>query len=100
MGRYSSGISSKKQKVSSPFVFQASKIGITLYAPIETIQKKKTVTIDVLSGKTNKELIFDLSPFIIVGVCSNKYESEISSSLLDEEVVIHDEYFASELTLL
>lgn len=80
IGEPGSGISSQKRKAAqSSYEFPASKTCISLYAPIETHQKKNKITTGVPSGKTNKDVTYNLAPFILIGRDNN------SSQSLDEE---------------
>ena len=83
----------KRKIVPSTFVFPASKMRISLFAPIETHHKKDKVTTGVPPGKTHKEVTYDLSPFIICGINDDSSESVGDD---DEEV---DEVFANTFTL-
>ena len=86
----------KRKSPPPPFKFQASQVCITLFAPIETEQKKTGVRTGVPSGKTSKELIFDLRPYIVGGVDDNLDDSSPS---LDDEKENGDERFAEIFTL-
>lgn len=68
-----------KRKRDQPFSFQARKISILLFAPIETQQRKSTTITGVPSGKTNKEVSYDLEPFITT-VCQSDDASASSSA--------------------
>ena len=92
-----SGGGTKRKGAPLPFSFAASKIGISLYAPIETQQKRDTVNACVPSGKTIKEFIYDLTPFI-----SGKYNTNDDSSFgpsLDEEGETVCKYFIADFAL-
>ena len=86
--------SQKRKSLPSPFVFPASKMRISLFAPIETHHKKNKVTTGVPSGKTHKEITYDLSSFILCGI------NDDSSESIDGEDKVVDEVFANTLTLL
>lgn len=86
-----SGVGTVGQKRKSPelFVFQVHQLCISMFAQIETQQRKSSVGTGVPAGKTNKEIIYSLLPFIIGGKHDSKGES-ISSSNADE---VADEEF-------
>ena len=90
-----STLSGSKRKVPPPpFTFQASSISISLFAPIETMQKKAAAKTGVPPGKTIKELTYELRPFIIGG--DNDDGSAGSDGLLG---TVMDEDFVSIFTL-
>jgi len=92
-----SGGGTKRKGAPLPFSFPASKIGISLYAPIETQQKRDTAKTGVPSGKTIKEFVYDLTPFI-----SGKYSTNDDLSFgpsLDEEGEAVGEDFIADFTL-
>ena len=92
-GTSGGGSSSRKRKASSiPFTFQATQMSITLFAPIETTQKKSGITTGVPSGKTNKGLTYDLSPFIIGG---DKDDISTDSGPLEDNEVGDEEFIVS-----
>ena len=61
------GVSGQKRNATppQPFTFAAKELSITFSAPIETMKQKNGVTTGVPKGKTNKELSYDLTPFIM-----------------------------------
>ena len=93
----SSRTGGQKRKSPPPaFTFQAKKVCITLFAPIETEKKKTGVRTGVPPGKTSKELMFDLGTFIVGGVDD---DSDDSSPSLDDADDNGDERFDDTLTL-
>ena len=62
-----SGASTKRKSPPPPFTFPASSLLVSLYAPIETMVKRTAAKTGVPSGKTIKELRYNLSPYIIGG---------------------------------
>ena len=85
--------SQKRKQVPAPYLFPANKLFVSLYAPIETEQSKTNMKTGVPSGKTNKKLSYDLSPYIIGG----KDDTSISSS--DDKDEVDDEEFINSFTL-
>ena len=85
---------SKRKAPPLPFTFQASSMSISLFAPIETMQKKAAAKTGVPPGKTIKELTYELRPFIIGG--DNDDGSTGSERLLGD---VMDEDFVSVFTL-
>ena len=88
-----SGSGTKRKAPPLPFTFQISKIGISLYTPIETHQKRDTVKTGAPSGKTVKGIIYDLTQFI-----SNASNDSSSIPSLDEEREDVDEDFNADFT--
>ena len=80
---------SSKRKKPSNFTFPARKLSIVLYAPIETMEKNFFTITGVSSGKTNKEFVFDLDPFIFLP----------ADCLDSEELVDEDERFIALFSL-
>ena len=92
------GLSGMKRKMPPPpFTFPASHICISLFAPIETQQKKNAVTTGVPAGKVNKEITYDLRPLIHNGGPDDA--SYDSSPSLGDEVQTNDENFIDTFTL-
>ena len=56
--------SQKRKQVPIPFTFPATKLCISLHAPIETRQKQASTVTNVPIWKTNKEVSYNLSVFI------------------------------------
>jgi len=71
---------------------------ISLFVPIETMQKKTAVKTGVPSGKTIKEVTYYLRPFIIGGE-SDDVSEDSHPSLGGEGEVMTDEDFISTFTL-
>ena len=94
----SSGRSSgtKRKSAPPPFTFKATKLCISLYAPIETLEKKAGITTGVPSGKTMKEVSYDLSGNIVREDDSNSVSGSIDG---DDSVAVVDEEFSSAFTL-
>ena len=92
----SANTTSSKRKKTNSFKFPARKLSISLFAPIETqVKRNKTIT-GVPSGKTNKEIIFDLDPYIFSREdCMSREEDDC---LDDEEAVDENERFISVFT--
>ena len=63
----STSVGGQKRKSPLPYTFPANKMSITLFGPIETQKRKNSVVTGVPSGKTNKDILFDLHPYIIRG---------------------------------
>lgn len=72
-----------------PFAFKTTKLCISIYTPIETQQKKASVTISVPAGKTMKELSYYLGGFI-----SGGKEDASNSASLSLDKVVNDEFVA------
>ena len=94
------GTIGQKRKAPLPFIFLTTKLCISLHAPIETQEKQTVVITCVPAGKTNKEMTYDLSPFVIGrkddggDTTSNK-----SAASLDGEDEVADEDFDTNFTL-
>ena len=73
-----------------PFKSKANSICISLYAPIDIIEKKAGVTTGVPFGKTIKEIPYDLSGFI---ERDDDNTNSASLSVDDEDEVVADEKF-------
>ena len=73
-------------------------MNLSLFVPIETPQKKVTVTMDVPSRKSNKDIVCDLRPFI-VGGGSDDISEELRNSIDDEVESNDDEEFVNSFTL-
>jgi len=56
---------SKRRKVPPVFKFKAKSLCISLHAPIETHHRKNKTTTGVPSGKTNKDVQYDLDRYIL-----------------------------------
>lgn len=56
---------SKKRKRPAVYYFKVTDLCISLYAPVETHEKKISVETGVPKGKMIKEIIYDLNPFIV-----------------------------------
>ena len=70
---------------------------ISLFAPNETQQKKTNAVTGVPSEKTNKEISFNLTPYIMGGGGENDDLSEVSHPLLVDKVDAINEYLCLHL---
>jgi len=81
----------KRKQVPSPFSFSATKICISLHAPIETIQNQAGTVTGVPSGNSNKEVVYDLSSLIVDGKDVEYNVSHSSCLLTCDEELVNDE---------
>ena len=86
---------SKKRKINTPFTFKARSLSICLGAPIEQIHRKNTVETKIPSGKTTKDIVYDLEPFIL-GRCDDINSDSVDSI---ENSSSGDESFLTSFTL-
>ena len=94
------GASSKRKAPPPPFTFPASSLLVSLYAPIETMVKRAVAKTGVPSGKTIKELRYNLSPYIIGGSNDNASDdSHPSLSGEPDETDDQDQDFIDTFTL-
>ena len=87
------GSRKRKKTEEVHYKFKARSLSIILHAPIETMCRKNTTTTGVPSGKTNKELEYDLEHYIIGGLVDD--EDSISSISTE----YNDEFFKHNFTL-
>ena len=95
-GTFTSSSGGKRKSIPPPFSFKATAICISLYAPIETLEKKAGITTGPPSGKTIKEVNYDLSGHII---CREDDANSASLSVDDDNAEGVDEEFDEAFTL-
>ena len=96
-GSISNASETVRKRKQEGFVFKARDLSVTLYAPIEVLERPTSKVTCVPPGKTNKQFVFNLDRFIVSG--NEDGVDETSEDIDGRDESEEDEYFVSMFTL-
>ena len=96
-GSISNASETVRKRKQEGFVFKARDLSVTLYAPIEIMERPTTKVTCVPPGKTNKQFIYNIDRFIVSG--NEEGVDETSEDIDGRGESEDDEYFLSVFTL-